>query len=311
MNRITYNNDFLQNYCKENNILLINAYNNINRDTRIEGNCLIQECKYNFNKVFRQLVKTGGYCNLCSKINHQNKIKEVVLNKYGVENVFQLNEVKDKIQKTTLLKYGVFHVNQNIEIRNKTKNTCLKKYCVDNPLKSQDIKLKIQKTCIEKYGVNNPLKSNIVREKAKTYYLEKYGVENPSQVPEIADTKCKNSYRRKLYIMPSGNQIMCQGYEPFALDNLIKDEVINETDIVTGAKNVPEIWYDDEAGKKHRHYVDIFISSQNRLIEVKSKWTLEQKKDNIFLKQEAGKKLGYLYEIWVYNNKGEIVEFHK
>jgi len=103
MNRITYNNDFLQNYCKENNILLINAYNNINRDTRIEGNCLIEECKYNFNKVFRQLVKTGGYCNLCSKINHQNKIKEVVLNKYGVENVFQLNEVKDKIQKTTLL----------------------------------------------------------------------------------------------------------------------------------------------------------------------------------------------------------------
>ena len=111
--------------------------------------------------------------------------------------------------------------------------------------------------------------------------------------------------------MPSGNQITCQGYEPFALNKLINDELINETDIVTGAKNVPEIWYDDEAGKKHRHYVDIFIQSQNRMVEVKSTWTAEKKKDNIFLKQDAGKKLGYLYEIWVYNKKGEIVECHK
>ena len=99
--------------------------------------------------------------------------------------------------------------------------------------------------------------------------------------------------------------------KPFALKKLIKDELINETDIVTGAKNVPEIWYDDEAGKKHRHYVDIFIPSQNRMVEVKSTWTAEKKKDNIFLKQEAGKKLGYSYEIWVYNKKGEIVECHK
>jgi hypothetical protein len=148
-------------------------------------------------------------------------------------------------------------------------------------------------------------------DKIRQICLKKYGVENASQVPEIVDTKSKNSYKRKTYIFPSGNQIMCQGYEPFALNKLIKDELINETDIVTGAKNVPEIWYDDEAGKKHRHYVDIFIPSQNRMVEVKSTWTAEKKKDNIFLKQEAGKKLGYLYEIWIYNKKGKIVECHK
>jgi hypothetical protein len=44
------------------------------------------------------------------------------------------------------------------------------------------------------------------------------------------------------------------------------------------------------------------------MIEVKSTWTAEKKKDNIFLKQEAGKKAGYLYEIWVYNGKGEKFE---
>jgi Uma2 family endonuclease len=73
-------------------------------------------------------------------------------------------------------------------------------------------------------------------------------------------------------------------------------------------KNVPTIWYNDDNNKKHRHYVDIFIPSQNRCIEIKSTWTSQKKKDNIFLKQKAGKELGYLYEIWIYNNKGEMVE---
>lgn len=51
-------------------------------------------------------------------------------------------------------------------------------------------------------------------------------------------------------------------------------------------------------------------SSQNRCIEVKSTWTAKLNNHTIFLKQDAAKKLGYIYEIWIYNTKGEIVEFH-
>jgi hypothetical protein len=29
------------------------------------------------------------------------------------------------------------------------------------------------------------------------------------------------------------------------------------------------------------------------------------------VKQKAGKELGYLYEIWVYDNKGNKVQFYK
>ena len=112
----------------------------------------------------------------------------------------------------------------------------------------------------------------------------------------------------KTYILPSGKEIMCQGYEPFALDKLIKEEKITEEYIVTGFKNVPQIWYNDESGKKHRHYVDIFIPSQNRCIEVKSEWTFKLNIHNVYLKQNAAKELGYNYEIWIYNNKKEIVE---
>ena len=164
---------------------------------------------------------------------------------------------------------------------------------------------------LNKYNVEYPFQSKKYQEIFKNKCLQKYGVENPQQVPEIAEKTSKNSYTRKKYILPSGKEIMCQGYEPFALDKLIKEEKITEEYIVTGFKNVPQIWYNDEQNKKHRHYVDIYIPSQNRCIEVKSTWTAEKKKDNIFLKQEAGKKLGYLYEIWVYNNKGNIVECFK
>lgn len=309
MNKIIYNNEYLQSYCEQNNITLTNSYSNINRNTRIEGKCLTKNCEHIFNKVFRQLVKSGAYCNICSKIKHQNKIKEVVLDKYGVENVFQLKEIKDKIKEIILLKYGVLHHNQNEEIRSKTKQTCLEKYGVENVLQSNDVKLKIEKTCIEKYGVKYILQSETGKNNYKQTCLQKYGVEYPHQVPEIAEKAHKNSYRKKTYILPSGKELICQGYEPFALDKLIKEENISEEDIVTGCKNVPLIWYNDEQNKKHRHYVDIYIPSQNRCIEVKSTWTARKdKKDNIYLKQNAAKELGYKYEIWVFNKKKELLE---
>ena len=68
------------------------------------------------------------------------------------------------------------------------------------------------------------------------------------------------------------------------------------------------VWYNDVNGKKHRYYVDIFIPSQNRCIEVKSDWTYNIKSNNVILKQQAAKEFGYNYEIWVYNYKGVRVQ---
>jgi len=311
MNKIIYNKEYLQNYCNENNIILNKIYEKTNRDTRIEGKCLFLNCINNFNKVFRQLINTGGYCNNCSKIKHQNNIIESVKIKYGVENVFQLNNIKDKIVKTNILKFGFSNPNQNKDIRQKNKNTCLIKYGTDNPLKNENVKNKIKNTCLDKYGTDNPLKSSIVRDKIKQYYLTNFGVEYCSQIPEVAEKAHTNSFKSKTYICPSGKEITCQGYEPLALDKLIKEENIDENDVVTGCSNVPTIWYNDDNGKKHRHYVDIYIPSQNRCIEVKSTWTAEKKKDNIYLKQDAAKELGYNYELWIYNAKKELTECHK
>jgi hypothetical protein len=96
----------------------------------------------------------------------------------------------------------------------------------------------------------------------------------------------------------------------YALIDSLKNEKIDELDIITGCKNVPTIWYLDENSKKHRHFVDIFIPSKNKCIEIKSTWTAKQNEHNIFLKQHAGKDLGYEYELWIYDSKGKRVEFY-
>lgn len=71
-----YNSDTLLTYCNGNNITLINNNSNanINRESYIELKCI--ECFKQFTKNFRQLVKTGAYCEKCMNNITSNKIKE-------------------------------------------------------------------------------------------------------------------------------------------------------------------------------------------------------------------------------------------
>ena len=181
----------------------------------------------------------------------------------------------------------------------------MQKYGVNSVLQNSETKQKIKNTMIERYGVENPSQNEEIQTS-----LQRYGVNHPSQNAEYMDNLAKLSFKLKDYILPTGNIIKIQGYEHFAYNDLLQKENILEEDIINGCKNVPIIWYEDENRIKRRHFVDIFIPSQNRCIEIKSTWTAKKKKDCIFLKQQAGKELGYNYEIWVYNQKGERVECH-
>jgi len=263
----------------------------------------------------------------------RNKSKQTCIEKYGVENPSQNEDIKKKKEKTSIKNFGVPYAVQNIDVKTERKSSLIKKYGVENQFQRQEIKDKSKQTNTTKLGVDHPMRSEVIRSKVINTCLEKYGNETPlqneeikkkicstniirygvpyvSQNTEIMEKQSKNAYKLKEYNLPSGNVIKIQGYENYALDELLQNGILEE-DIINGCKNVPEIWYEDENRIKHRHYVDIFIPSQNRCIEIKSTWTAEKKKDCIFLKQQAGKSLGYNYEIWVYNGKGEKVECYK
>jgi hypothetical protein len=192
-----------------------------------------------------------------------------MINKYGVKHISQSQKIKDKKVETSLRNYGVKHPTQTQEIKEKREETIIKKYGVKNAFQSNIIKQKIENSMINKYGVKHISQSQKIKDKKVETSLRNYGVEYPTQNTEIMDKCSKNAYKLKEYILPSGNIIKIQGYENYALDEILQDGILEE-DIINGCKNVPEIWYEDENGIKHKHYVDIFIPNQNRCIEIKS-----------------------------------------
>ncbi len=284
--------------------------------------------------------KTKNTCLEKYGVEHHSQVKEIrekanetCLQKYGVESYSQTQEFREKTKNTSLEKYGIEHHSQSQHFRDQYKSTCLEKYGVESYSQSELFKDQFKETFLTKYGVDSPFKVKEIYEKgkqtclkkygaefynqtqehkirAKKTSLEKYGVEHSSQNHEIMEKIIKNAYRRKDFIFPSGKTEKVQGAEPYALKYLIENEHLHENDIVVGCKNVPSIWYEDSNGKKRRHYVDIFIPSQNKCIEVKSNWTAKINLDTIFLKQKAGKELGFQYEIWIYNGRGKFLEKH-
>jgi len=315
-------------YCFKNEIQLLKSYEceHIDRDTIIEGNCKTEGCCQSFSKPLRQLLKLGGYCFECAKDLGKGKIVNTNLERFGCKNAMQNSEVREILKKSILEKYGVEHnsqldsikqrkkgksiekygfeyVLQSPEIREKIVATNLVRYGAENPQQNKEIKAKTLETVLEKYGATCVFSVEEFKEKSRQTSLTKYGVEHHMQNSECAERNMKSAYRIKKYTMPSGKVVNYQGYENFGFDELLFNEHIDENDIITNRTEVPEIWYFNKEGKRCRHYVDIFITSQNRCIEIKSTWT-HKLNNSIYEKQNAAIEQGFLYDVWIYNEKG-------
>jgi hypothetical protein len=218
--KIRYNNELLQQFCKENGINLTKNYSleKVNSSTLIEAKCLL--CENNVSKCFRNFVSNGGcYCKKHTEENKQIKKKETCLIKYGVENPLQSKEIMNKLQETNLIKYGNVCSLHNSEIEKKVKETNLNKYGSEYALQCekvkekqkqtnlikygtefvsqlQEVKDKIKNTCLEKYGVNHPSKTQEIKTKHKQTNLKKYGVECNLQL-EVCKEKIKNTCLEK------------------------------------------------------------------------------------------------------------------
>jgi len=125
----------------------------------------------------------------------------------------------------------------------------------------------------------------------------RYGVDHHMHNATIAE-KCNGRYKWKDYTLPSGKVIKVQGYEPKALDELLK--TYHEDEIITSRKDIPAIWYFTEDGKKHRYYADIWIPKENLIIEVKSTYTYEIQKEINLLKEEATLKNKFNFKLMIY-----------
>lgn len=224
---------------------------------------------------------------------------------------------KAKLANSNLEKNGHSNNMWGNGVRNNTKQKWEQKWGVDNPLKTEHVKSKVKATNMQKLGVEWPGSSKVCRakmiqtsilrygevekfgySKARETSMARYGVPYPMQHPEVHARSTK--YYRKASTLPSGTTYYYQGYENVAVEKLLQDGVLESDIIISQPSIIPTIEYFNPVKRKLCHYFpDIFVPTQNLLVEVKSTWTMRNQLQENLAKHQAARSLGYRHEIWV------------
>lgn len=167
----------------------------------------------NYNSV---VERTGNYvCKECAYKKRRQNVRE----KYNVDSVSQLEEVKKKARETMMKKYNVEHALQNDTIKNRAMETMRSRYGVEHALQKEEFVKKMNETKAEKYGENfgkiilnkasntyfnktgyeYPMQNPDVQNKYKTTMMDRYNVEWASQSKEITAKMCKNNFNKYGY----------------------------------------------------------------------------------------------------------------
>ena len=236
----------------------------------------------NCKKSIRYCIDTGLLCKKCSSVSREKKRQETI-NKLNEENPERKSNISQKISKTckdTINKLNEKYPNRQNEINIKKTNT-------NDRLNSENPNRKLE---LE----NNKKKKN----------LELYGVEHALQVPEFCEKAHKNSFFRKNYQLPSNQIIQVQGDEPYALNDLLYKLNYKEDDLIIGFNNSIKLSCKYTFNNKnHVYYPDIYIISENKIIEVKSEYYYNKDYEKNISKCKGCIKLGYNFEFWIYNEK--------
>ena len=144
----------------------------------------------------RTNLEKYGVENISQLQSIKDKKEQRALEKYGCKNVSQSKAIKDKIKQTNLERYGVENAAQSKEVQAKIKKTNLEKYGVESAVLSKEVQDKIKQTNLERYGHESATKSEKVQNKIKQTNLERYGCVNPLQSKEIQDKIKKNNQEK-------------------------------------------------------------------------------------------------------------------
>ena len=140
-------------------------------------------------KNYLSSIENGGYLS-CKDCKHK-KYKKTCLDKYGVENVSQIKEVKEKKKETFIDNYGTNNLSEIY------KDIIYEKYGVENVFQNKEVKEKIKETNLERYGVENPQQNKEIRERTERTNLERYGVRKPLMNDDIK-IKLKETQKKKI-----------------------------------------------------------------------------------------------------------------
>lgn len=261
------------------------------------------------------------------------------LEKYGLKYAFMSQETHEKIVETMYKKYGrgcflgteefkaelVKRYGEECFTRTKEykaimmekfgqeyyvhcekfKKAMMEKYGVEHAFQCPEIYQKSKRTMKERYGVEHAFQCPEIYRRYVATIRERFGVDNPMQNREVFERAVRSSCKTKIFVCPSGKKFLYQGYEHFCLSSLLNEEGYSEDDIAT--RGIPIVPYFFE-GKQHVYFPDVYIQKENRLIEVKSEWTMKKDFEKNYAKMNACKDIGFSIELRIYGKKGLLLE---
>lgn len=267
----------------------------------------MQNPETQIKKKENYLAKTDGkYDHPTQNPEVQEKRKENYLAKTDgkYEHQSQNPEVKEKTKQTFLAKSeGKYTCNlADPEWREEMLDNYEKKTGFSHPSQNPSTKERYKQTNIERTTFPYPMQNPLTQEKWRQTNIERIGVPYPVQDPIIFAKMMKSAFKYKPYVFPSGHETVVQGFENFCLNDLILREGVREEDIVNLVKDVPHIRYEFEGNRTY--FPDIYITSQNKIIEVKCPWTFKKDQEKNIAKARACIAQGYDFELRIYDAKG-------
>lgn len=242
-------------------------------------------CAKEYQKEYRNYLKQHTYnidtCNACKNI----KTKQTCMDKYGVKNVFQVEEFKNRHKETCIKRYGCKYVSQSDGWNEKYKQTMIDRYGNANPMNVQEFKEKQKNTLYAHYGVYNPLQSEEIKESVFSTNLNKYGCKSPLQNEKIKEKQIKTFYQNgttptssqqlKLYSMIQQKYSNVELNYPFSRCSL--DIFICVDDVNVDIEYDGSYWHQDQQNDIRR---DKFLQSQGiKVLRIRSGRKLPTEKE--------------------------------
>lgn len=211
------------------------------------------------------------------------KAKATFQSKYGVDWGSELTAQKEKSKSTKLARYGDEKFNNNTKASTTRVNMSVEQ-------------------------------KNKMNENRRQTNLTRYGVGCVMALPEYRKKSATSNSIGRDYSLPSGTVVGVRGYEDTVLNKLL--EVYTEDEIKfhntrADTYELPIFTYVNVNQHTANYYPDFYIESENKIIEVKSKWWWDgnghekyhSRLENNKRKVSAVLKEGYNYELWLFDSK--------
>ena len=233
-------------------------------------------CRKEYMRPYKTYLHYHTYdidtCNKCKSI----KAKMTCIDRYGVENVFQVDEFKEKYKRTCLDRYNCEYNSQADGWSEKYKETMVERYGEDNPMKVQNFKKKQQNSLYQNYGVYNPLQNKDIVNKVALTNLERYGCKSSLQNQIIKQKQIETFYQNGT--TPTSSQqlqiynIIKQRYKNaelnYSFSNCLLDVFICVNNINIDIEYDGRHWHQDQQADIRR---DKFLQSQGfKVLRIRS-----------------------------------------